>query len=111
MLSPLTPIWLDSAQGGTSKHSAPSHESLEQFCVAGHDRGGRVAYRLALDHPAQVLRLATLDILPTYEHFHRADMQFGLGYWHWFFLAQPFDVPERVIGADTTGFFGRTWPL
>ncbi|MBV9898028.1 MAG: alpha/beta hydrolase [Chloroflexi bacterium] len=84
---------------------------FETFNVAGHDRGGRVAYRLALDHPDRVQRLATLDILPTYEHFHRADMQFGLGYWHWFFLAQPFDMPERVIGLDPVAFFCRQWPL
>ena len=84
---------------------------FEQFNLAGHDRGGRVAYRLALDHPERVLKLATLDILPTYEHFSRADMRFGLGYWHWFFLAQPFDMPERVIGLDPVAFFARTWPL
>jgi haloacetate dehalogenase len=81
-----------------------------RFAVAGHDRGGRCAYRLALDHPDRVSRLAVLDILPTGEHFRRADMQFGLGYWHWFFLAQPFDVPERIIGADPSGFFSRGWP-
>jgi haloacetate dehalogenase len=83
---------------------------FEQFCVAGHDRGGRVAYRMALDHPERVLRLAVLDILPTFEHLRRADMHFGLGYWHWFFLAQPFDVPERIIGADPQVFFTRAWP-
>src|SRR5205809_6153007 len=83
---------------------------FERFFVAGHDRGGRCAYRMALDHPDKVLRLAVLDILPTSEHFRRADMRFGLGYWHWFFLAQPFDVPERIIGADPRAFFTRTWP-
>ncbi len=73
---------------------------FERFFVAGHDRGGRVAYRLALDHPDRVLRLAVLDIIPTGEAFRRADMAFGLGYWHWFFLAQPHDLPERLIGAN-----------
>ena len=72
----------------------------ERFFVAGHDRGGRCAYRMALDHPERVLKLAVLDIVPTGETFRRADMAFGLGYWHWFFLAQPFDLPERLIGAD-----------
>jgi haloacetate dehalogenase len=86
------------------------HFGFERFAVAGHDRGGRVAYRLALDHPERVSRLAVLDILPTSEHFRRADMRFGLGYWHWFFLAQPFDVPERIIGADPATFFTRAWP-
>src|ERR687885_1636645 len=83
---------------------------FERFFVAGHDRGGRCAYRMALDHPDRVARLAVLDILPTSEHFRRADMRFGLSYWHWFFLAQPFDMPERVIGADPRGFFTRSWP-
>jgi haloacetate dehalogenase len=86
------------------------HLGFQRFSVAGHDRGGRVAYRLALDHPDRIERLAVLDILPTGEHFRRADMRFGLGYWHWFFLAQPFDVPERMIGADPQGFLTRAWP-
>jgi haloacetate dehalogenase len=78
---------------------------FERFFVCGHDRGGRVAYRMALDHPERVLRLAVLDIVPTWEAFSRADMAFGLGYWHWFFLAQPYDLPERLIGTDPTYFF------
>ena len=77
----------------------------QRFCVAGHDRGGRVAYRLALDHPHAVARLAVLDILPTFEHFSRTDMAFALGYYHWFFLAQPFDRPERAIMADPDYWF------
>ncbi len=76
-----------------------------QFFVAGHDRGGRVAYRMALDHPDRVLRLAVLDIIPTAEHFRRADRSFALGYWHWFFLAQPHPFPESVIGADPDTFY------
>lgn len=71
-----------------------------RFHVAGHDRGGRCAYRMALDHPDRVLKLAVLDILPTYEHFRRTDMRFAMGYWHWFFLAQPHPLPERLLGAD-----------
>jgi haloacetate dehalogenase len=81
------------------------HFGFERFDLAGHDRGGRVAYRLALDHPERVRKLATLDILPTGEHFRRADMKFGLGYWHWFFLAQPYPLPEKMIGADPDWFF------
>lgn len=80
---------------------------FDRFLLAGHDRGGRVAYRLALDHPDKVLKLATLDILPTYEHFRRTDMDFAMGYWHWFFLAQPYDLPEALIGADPDDFWRR----
>lgn len=78
---------------------------FERFFVAGHDRGGRCGYRMALDHPERVLKLAVLDIVPTSEAFWRADMAFGLGYWHWFFLAQPHDLPERLIGADPDYFW------
>jgi haloacetate dehalogenase len=73
---------------------------FDRFFVVGHDRGGRCAYRLALDHPQRVLKLAVLDIVPTGEAFRRADMAFGLAFWVWFFLAQPYDLPERVVGAD-----------
>jgi haloacetate dehalogenase len=78
---------------------------FERFGVAGHDRGARCAYRLALDHPEAVEKLAVLDIIPTGEAFRRADMRFGLGYWHWFFLAQPFDLPERLIGAKPENYY------
>ena len=73
---------------------------FERFSVCGHDRGGRVAYRMALDHPDRVTKLAVLDIVPTGEAFRRANMAFGLGYWHWFFYAQPHDVPERFLAID-----------
>jgi haloacetate dehalogenase len=80
---------------------------FERFAVAGHDRGGRCAYRMALDHPEPVERLAVLDIVPTADMWRRADMQFGLVNWHWYFLAQPFDFPERVIGADPSVYYFR----
>ena len=80
---------------------------FEQFDVAGHDRGGRCAYRVALDHPERVRKLAVLDIIPTYEAFRRADMRFALGYWHWFFLAQPYPLPERMIGANPDNYYFR----
>ncbi len=73
---------------------------FECFSVCGHDRGGRVAYRMALDQPDRVTKLAVLDIIPTGEAFRRANMAFGLGYWHWFFYAQPHDVPERFLAID-----------
>ena len=78
---------------------------FDRFHLAGHDRGGRVAYRLALDHPDSIRKLAILDILPTAEHFRRTDMRFALGYWHWFFLAQPYPLPEKLIGAEPEWFF------
>src|SRR4051794_27603559 len=70
-----------------------------RFAVAGHDRGGRVAYRMALDHPDRVDRLAVLDILPTETVWERADARFALGYWPWSLLAQPRPLPERILTA------------
>ncbi|WP_405058970.1 alpha/beta hydrolase [Kribbella sp. NBC_01505] len=73
---------------------------FERFAVAGHDRGGRVAHRLALDAPEAVSALAVLDIVPTRHTFENADLAFGLGYYHWFFLAAGNGIPERLIGGD-----------
>ena len=70
-----------------------------RFAVAGHDRGGRVAYRLALDQPDRVDRLAVLDILPTDTVWERADARFALAYWPWSLLAQPAPLPERILAA------------
>ncbi len=78
---------------------------FETFFLAGHDRGARVAHRLALDHPAVVRKLALLDIIPTIEHFERADMRFGLGYYHWFWFAQPHPFPENVISTAPEAWF------
>ncbi len=71
----------------------------ERFQIASHDRGARVAHRLALDFPASVARLAVLDIIPTLAHFERAEMRFALGYYHWFWFAQPHPFPETLINA------------
>ena len=70
-----------------------------RFSLAGHDRGGRVAYRLALDHPERLDRLAVLDILPTATVWERADARLALGYWPWSLLAQPAPLPERLLAA------------
>jgi haloacetate dehalogenase len=78
-----------------------------RFAVAGHDRGARCAYRLALDHPDAVQALAVLDILPTADVFARVDAGFARSAWHWFFLAQPGDLPERLIASDPDAFFLR----
>jgi haloacetate dehalogenase len=71
---------------------------LGRFLVCGHDRGGRVAYRLALDHPGRVERLALLDIVPTYDMWHRMTRDLAVRTFHWAFLAQPSPWPEEIIG-------------
>jgi len=70
-----------------------------RFSMAGHDRGGRVAYRLALDHPQHVERLAVLDIVPTADTWERADKTLATAFWPWSLLAQPEPLPERLISA------------
>ena len=85
------------------------HLGHERFFVAGHDRGGRVAHRLALDHPERVERLALIDIVPTLDMYQLVDMSSAIGYYHWFFLIQPAPLPERMIGGDP-GFYLR-WTL
>ncbi|MER8630519.1 alpha/beta hydrolase [Mesorhizobium opportunistum] len=69
------------------------------FMVAGHDRGGRVAYRMALDHPDSVDKLTVLDIVPTADAWDRADARLALGYWPWSLLAQPEPLPEKILAA------------
>jgi haloacetate dehalogenase len=78
---------------------------LERFAVAGHDRGGRVAYRMALDHASTVTALAVLDIVPTSEVWNRTDATSAVSYWHWSFLAQPAPLPERLILGDHEAWF------
>jgi haloacetate dehalogenase len=73
---------------------------FERFAVVGHDRGGRVAHRLALDHPERVTALAVLDIVPTHFTLVTADLRLARAYFHWFFLSQAPPLPERMIGAD-----------
>lgn len=105
--------------GASSKpHGKPDHSSYskrsmakdqhalmhalghKQFFVLGHDRGGRVSHRLAMDFPQSVLKLMVLDISPTLAMYDRTSMAFAKGYWHWFFLIQPEPVPETLIGAN-----------
>ena len=78
-----------------------------RFFVGSHDRGARVAHRLALDHPDRVAKLAVLDIAPTREMYQRTTDAFARAYWHWFFLIQPEPFPETLIGADPD-FYWRT---
>ena len=79
---------------------------FDKFFLVGHDRGGRVSHRLTKDHPDSVLKLTTLDIIPTRTMFQVVNKEFATNTYHWFFLIQPFDFPERVIGADPE-FFAR----
>ncbi len=72
----------------------------ERFDLVGHDRGGRVAHRLALDHPDRVMRLCVIDISPTLTMYERTDFAFAQAYFHWFFLTQPAPVPETMLAAD-----------
>jgi haloacetate dehalogenase len=72
----------------------------DRFFVVGHDRGGRVAHRMAMDHPDIVARIAVLDIAPTLAMYEQTTEAFARAYWHWFFLILPAPVPEKMIGAD-----------
>ncbi|HET6945467.1 MAG TPA: alpha/beta hydrolase [Gaiellaceae bacterium] len=77
---------------------------LTRFAVVGHDRGARVAYRMALDHPNRVDRLVVLNVVPTLDQFERIGDGPSLGYWPWFLLAQPAPFPERLIAAEREHF-------
>jgi haloacetate dehalogenase len=77
---------------------------VERFGLCGHDRGGRVAHRLALDHAARVSRLCVIDIAPTLDMYAATDMAFARAYYHWFHLIQPAPLPERMIGADPLNY-------
>ena len=76
-----------------------------RFRLAGHDRGGRVAYRLALDHPGRPISLATLDIVPTWSMWHTFDAKLAMRAWHWTFLAQPAPLPELLLGKAANEYF------
>jgi haloacetate dehalogenase len=80
-----------------------------RFAMAGHDRGGRVAYRMALDHPKVLTRVAVLDILPGYDYWTNLSRISALRIYHWTFLAQPYPIPESLITANPDGYFSRTF--
>jgi haloacetate dehalogenase len=88
---------------------------FQRFRLAGHDRGARVSHRLCVDYPDAVERVAVLDISPTRIMYGKTDQAFATAYYHWFFLIQPFDLPEKLIGSDPkyylrkkTGGWGST---
>ena len=78
---------------------------FDRFSILAHDRGARVAHRLALDSPEVVSRMVLLDIAPTREMYSNTHDRFARAYWHWFFLIQPAPLPERMIGVDPKGYW------
>ncbi len=92
------------AQDQVDVMAALGHET---FQVAGHDRGARVVHRMCLDHAGRIERAAVLDIVPTHTIFRTLNAQVAFGYYHWLFLAQPYDLPERLIGADPDYYLAR----
>jgi haloacetate dehalogenase len=91
-----------------------AHLGFDEFAVAGHDRGGRVAHRLALDYSERITRIAVLDIVPTYKLYNTVSRDFATAYFHWFFLIQPAPFPETLIGNNVETYlkraFGRAGP-
>jgi haloacetate dehalogenase len=90
----------------TDQVEVMDHLGFDTFSVGAHDRGARVAHRMALDFPDRLARLALLDILPTLELYRGTDMDFARHYWHWFFLIQPEPLPETLLG-NNAAFFTR----
>jgi len=104
---PATPDHAPYAKTAMAKDLADLMQQLgfDTYRVGAHDRGARVAHRLALAYPERVLKMAVLDIVPTIEHFERADMSFALGYYHWFWFAQPHPLPEDLINKSPDTWF------
>ena len=85
-------------------HQVMQHLGHDRYAVLAHDRGARVAHRLALDHPQAVKRMVLLDIAPTVAMYEQTNEAFARAYWHWFFLIQPAPLPERLIEADPKAY-------
>lgn len=90
---------------GRDMHDLMQSLGFEEFSLVGHDRGGRVAHRMALDAPDRITRLALLDIVPTHLMLDQLTWPVARAYYHWFFLAQPAPFPEHLIGADPDYYF------
>jgi len=86
------------------------HFGFDRFAVVGHDRGGRVAHRLALDHPDAVTRMSVLDIVPTYYLYTHLTKAFVDAYFHWFLFIRPAPFPENIINANLEGYVGGGAP-
>ncbi len=80
---------------------------FDKFYAAGHDRGARVLHRMCLDHPEKVTRAAILDIIPQHHLLNNMTREWGRFSWHWLFNIQPFDMPERMMGADPDWFIEK----
>ncbi len=80
---------------------------FDRFMAAGHDRGARVLARMTLDHPEKVIKAAILDIVPQHYLFNHVTQKWATGSYHWFFMIQPFDLPERLMGADPDYFIRK----
>ena len=111
--STLPPARPDHSQSSKRAMAADTVELMRRlghrrFGVVGHDRGSAVAYRLALDHPETVAKLALLDCLPIAEHLARADARLALAWWHWFFFGQTEKPAERFISADPEAWYENT---
>src|SRR5437867_1986043 len=95
---------LGALAGGVSAQPAMAQDMIEamaklgfdRFAIAGHDRGGRVVHRMALDHPDKVTKLVVMDILPSYYTFQHVDRRFATNNWYWFFLLEPSPFPETL---------------
>jgi haloacetate dehalogenase len=81
--------------------------NYEKFAVVGHDRGGRVAHRMALDYPEMITRVMVLDIVPTLDLYNKTDAFFATAYWHWFFLIQPYPFPETMITSQPRAYLDK----
>jgi haloacetate dehalogenase len=81
---------------------------IERFGVCGHDRGGRVGHRLAVDHPERVAKLCLIDIAPTLDMYAATDFEFSKAYYHWFHLIQPKPLPELMIGGNALAYLHHT---
>lgn len=90
---------------GASMNQTMNTLGHSSYSIIAHDRGARVAHRMALDLPTHIQRLVLLDIVPTLEHFERTNMDFAMGYYHWFWLAQPYPIPENMINAAPENWF------
>ena len=82
---------------GQDQVDVMEHLGLKEFCVGGHDRGGRTAHRMALDFPQKVVKFASFDVVPTHYLLNNVNLGWALNSYHWFFMAQPYDIPERLI--------------